>query len=193
LRPAESLSQSVHLRCATNAPTVEMAIEEQKTRGELYHNNYLHTGRPSIYVRDFSDESNSLYRNDGDWNFTDVSYQSGAALPSLPWVKWATAFVDIDDDGWLELITVSGQVYPQVDTLPSGGGYRQPKLLQLNQKDGTFCDASDQAGPALQEKRVSHGLAVADLFNDAFLTTDNDSVEFVSDLSICSFNSPINS
>ena len=117
-------------------------------------------------MTNFSDENNSLYRNDGDWNFTDVSYQSGAALPSLPWVKWGTAFVDIDNDGWLDLITVSGHVYPQVDTLPSGGGYRQPKLLQLNQKDGTFCDASDQAGPALQEKRVSRGLAVADLFND---------------------------
>jgi len=128
--------------------------------------DYLHTGRPSIYVTNFSDENNSLYRNDGDWNFTDVSYQSGAALPSLPWVKWGTAFVDIDNDGWLDLITVSGHVYPQVDTLPSGGGYRQPKLLQLNQKDGTLCDASEQAGPALQEKRVSRGLAVADLFND---------------------------
>jgi enediyne biosynthesis protein E4 len=128
--------------------------------------DYLHTGRPSIYVTNFSDENNSLYRNDGDWNFTDVSYQSGAALPSLPWVKWGTAFVDIDNDGWLDLITVSGHVYPQVDTLPSGGGYRQPKLLQLNQRDGTFCDASEQAGPPLQEKRVSRGLAVADLFND---------------------------
>lgn len=128
--------------------------------------DYLHTGRPSIYVTNFSDENNSLYRNDGDWNFTDVSYQSGAALPSLPWVKWGTAFVDIDNDGWLDLVTVSGHVYPQVDTLPSGGGYRQPKLLQLNQRNGTFCDASDQVGPALQEKRVSRGLAVADLFND---------------------------
>src|SRR5947209_12626589 len=37
---------------------------------------------------------------------------------------------------------------------------------RMNQKDGKFCDASDQAGPALMEKRVSRGLAVADLFND---------------------------
>jgi hypothetical protein len=128
--------------------------------------DYLHTGRPSLYVTNFSDENDLLYRNDGNWNFTDVSYPSGVALPSLPWVKWGAAFADLDNDGWLDLIAVSGHVYPQVDTLPSSGGYRQPKLLHLNQKDGTFCDASDQAGPALKEKRVSRGLAVGDLFND---------------------------
>jgi hypothetical protein len=53
-----------------------------------------------------------------------------------------------------------------VDKLPSGARYREPKVLQLNQKDGTFCDASDQAGPALRVPRVSRGLAVGDLFND---------------------------
>jgi len=128
--------------------------------------DYLHTGRPSLYVTNFSDENDLLYRNDGNWNFTDVSYASGVALPSLPWVKWGTAFVDLDNDGWLDLIAVSGHVYPQVDTLPSGGGYREPKLLHFNQKDGTFCDASNIAGPALKERRVSRGLAVGDLFND---------------------------
>jgi hypothetical protein len=128
--------------------------------------DYLHVGRPSLYVTNFSDENNLLYRNDGNWNFNDVSYSSGLALPSLPFVKWGTAFVDVDNDGWLDLITVSGHVYPQVDTLPSGARYREPKLLQLNQKDGIFCDASEEAGPALMEKHVSRGLAVADLFND---------------------------
>lgn len=128
--------------------------------------DYLHTGRPSLYVTNFSDENDLLYRNDGDWNFTEVSYPSGVALPSLPYVKWGTAFVDFDNDGWLDLIAVSGHVYPQVDTLPAGARYREPALLQMNQKDGSFCDASEQAGSALQEKRVSRGLAVGDLFND---------------------------
>jgi enediyne biosynthesis protein E4 len=128
--------------------------------------DYTHSGRPSLYVTNFSDENDLLYRNDGNWNFTDVSYSSGVALPSLPFVKWGTAFVDLDNDGWLDLITVTGHVYPQVDSLPSGATYREPKLLRMNQKDGTFCDAGDQAGPALLQKRVSRGLAVGDLFND---------------------------
>jgi len=128
--------------------------------------DYNHTGRQSIFVTNFTDENVLLYRNDGDWNFKEDSFASGVALPSLPYVKWGTAFVDLDNDGWLDLILGNGHVYPQVDSLPSGAGYRQPTLLEMNQKDGTFCDASEQAGKALMEKRVSRGLAVGDLFND---------------------------
>jgi len=128
--------------------------------------DYNHTGRESIHVTNFTDENDLLYRNQGNWDFDEVSYPSGVALPSLPWVKWGTAFVDLDNSGWLDLVTVTGHVYPQVDQLPSGGGYRQPKLLQMNQKDGSFCDASDEAGPALMERHVARGLAVGDLFND---------------------------
>jgi hypothetical protein len=128
--------------------------------------DYNHTGRPSLYVTNFEYENDDLYRNDGDWNFSEQAFSSGLALAALPWVKWGTAFVDLDNDGWLDLITVTGHVYPQTDIMPGDPGYRQPALLSLNQKDGAFCDAGDQAGPALMEKRVSRGLAVADLFND---------------------------
>jgi hypothetical protein len=127
--------------------------------------DYLHTGRQSLFVTNFSDEYSDLYRNDGDWNFNDVSYKSGVALPSLAYVKWGTVFFDADNDGWLDLIVVGGHVYPQVDTLPSGARYREPKIFQLNQKDGTFCDASEQAGPAFAIPRVSRGVAAGDLFN----------------------------
>jgi hypothetical protein len=138
---------------------------EQASMG-LAVGDYNHTGRPSLYITNFSDEYSLLFRNDGDWNFTDVSYKAGVAVPSLPYVKWGAAFVDLDNDGWLDVIAVSGHVYPQVDTLPSGARYREPKILQMNQKDGTFCDASTQGGAALREPQVSRGLAVGDLFND---------------------------
>lgn len=128
--------------------------------------DYLHTGRPALAVTNFALDNTPLYRNGGNWDFQEVSYAAGIGLPSLPWVKWGIAFVDLDNDGWLDLFTVNGHVYPQADQLPSSAKYRQPKLVQLNQRDGTFCDASDQSGPAVLEPRVSRGLAVGDLFND---------------------------
>jgi hypothetical protein len=131
--------------------------------------DYLHNGRPDIFVTNFENEYDTLYRNNGNWEFDDVSYKSGEALPSLPLVKWGNAFVDIDNDGWLDLFVVAGHVYPQVASLPSGATYAEPKLLQLNQRDGTFCDASTQAGPAITETTVARGLAVGDLFNNGNL------------------------
>lgn len=128
--------------------------------------DYDHSGRFSIAITNFADENNTLYHNDGNWSFTDVSYKSGMALATLPWVKWGNAFVDLDNDGWIDLVSVNGQVYPQVDSLPSGARYRQPKNLMMNEQNGTFCDASAEAGEALQEPRASRGLAAADLDND---------------------------
>ncbi len=128
--------------------------------------DYNHTGRFSVYVTNFADEFNTLYRNEGKDNFTDVSYEAGVALPTLPYVKWGTVFADLDNDGWADLVSVNGHVYPQVDALPSGARYREPQNLLMNQRDGTFCDASAQAGPMLTTPRVSRGLAALDFDND---------------------------
>jgi hypothetical protein len=128
--------------------------------------DYLHTGRPSLFVTDFSFDYSPLYRNEGDWIFQDVGYTSNLGLPSVLYVKWGDAFVDLDNDGWLDLILVAGHVYPQADGLPSAKGFRQPGFLSMSQGNGSFCDASDQAGSAVQVPRVSRGLAVGDLFND---------------------------
>jgi hypothetical protein len=128
--------------------------------------DYLHTGRQSILITNFADQYNTLYRNEGEWNFRDVSFGSGLAVASLPYVKWGTAFADFDNDGWLDLIAVSGHVYPQVDTLPEGARYREPGILSMNERDGTFCDGTSQSGPALTQNRVLRGLATADLFDD---------------------------
>jgi len=128
--------------------------------------DYRHTGLPSIYITNFADEYNTLYFNQGKYDFRDVSYDTGVALPVLPWVKWGAAFVDLDNDGWPDLFSVNGQVYPQVDSQPSGARYRQPKSLFMNLANGNFCDAAKQAGPSIQEARVSRGVGKADFDND---------------------------
>jgi hypothetical protein len=158
-----------------NGKFTEIGMESGTALGEDGHEqagmgasvgDYLHTGRPSLVVTNFAMDNTPLYRNDGNWDFQEVSYAAGIGLPSVPWVKWGIAFVDLDNDGWLDLVTVNGHVYPQADQLPTGSKYRQPKLVQLNRGDRTFCDASDQTGRAILEERVSRGLAVGDLFND---------------------------
>ncbi|HKY26491.1 MAG TPA: CRTAC1 family protein [Pyrinomonadaceae bacterium] len=128
--------------------------------------DYLHTGRFAIFVTNFAEEYNTLYRNEGNYDFTDVSMAANVAQVSRPYVGWGTGFFDLDNDGWLDLLVVNGHVYPQIDTLPSGARYRQPKLLHMNQANGTFCDASRQAGAALSAPRASRGAAFGDLDND---------------------------
>jgi hypothetical protein len=99
-------------------------------------------------------------------NFTDVAYDSGIARKTEPFVGWGDAFLDVDNDGWCDLLMVNGHVYPQVDTADVGTHYREPKLLFLNQHNGKFLDVSTVAGPALRVPQVSRGMAVGDLFND---------------------------
>jgi enediyne biosynthesis protein E4 len=131
--------------------------------------DYLHTGRTSILITHFSDEYAALYRNDGNLSFTDVSVPSGIAPATSHFVGWGDAFFDPDNNGWPDLILVNGHVYPQVDSRPIGTSYRETKQLFLNQRDGTFRNVSDLAGPALSIPQVSRGLAVGDLFNDGHL------------------------
>jgi enediyne biosynthesis protein E4 len=131
--------------------------------------DYTNTGWMSMAISHFSEDYAVLYRNDGAMNFTDVSHRAKVAQSTLPYVGWGDAFLDTGNRGWLDLILVNGHVYPQVDNAKLGTTYREPKLLFWNNRDGTFRDASQQAGPALQVPQVSRGLAVGDLFNRGVL------------------------
>jgi enediyne biosynthesis protein E4 len=131
--------------------------------------DYDHKGRFSIAVTHFSDEYTTLFRNDGPLNFTDASYAVGIAPPTRPYVGWGDAFVDLDNDGWVDFFMVNGHVYPQVNVAGVGIKYREPALLFQNKHDGTFRDLSQQVGPAIQTPQVSRGLAVGDLFNDGHM------------------------
>ena len=131
--------------------------------------DYLHTGLVSIAITHFSEEYAVLYRNDGDMNFTDVSYASTIAPPTVPYVGWGDGFFDFDNDGWLDFFMVNGHVYPQVDTIDIPSKYREPKLLFFNERNGKFKNISKEVGAAIQIPQVSRGVAIGDLFNDGRL------------------------
>jgi enediyne biosynthesis protein E4 len=131
--------------------------------------DYLHTGLMSLFITHFDNEYGALYRNDGGMNFTDVSFAAGVAHPTMGYVGWGDAFVDFSNDGWPDLFLVNGHVYPQVDAMPERASYRQPKVLLLNQRNGTFRDIRKSVGDAIQIPQVSRGMAIGDLFNDGRL------------------------
>jgi hypothetical protein len=128
--------------------------------------DFNHTGRFSIHVTNFEDQSNSLYRNDGGMSFTDAGDVAGIGQITIPYMGWGTGCVDFNNDGWPDLFVVNGHVYPQVDSLQAGPKYRQRKLVFQNQKDGTFRDISNSVGPAVTVPQPSRGAAFGDLFND---------------------------
>jgi hypothetical protein len=122
--------------------------------------DYDHDGKIDLFVTNFADEYNTLYRNDGRNSFTDVSYAAKVAAVSLPHVGWGTKFFDFDNDGWVDIFVANGHVYPQ---LPS---YRQPRLLHRNNRDGTFTEVAAEFGTVLTELRASRGVAFGDIDND---------------------------
>jgi len=128
--------------------------------------DFNHTGRFSIHVTNFEDQSNSLYRNDGNLAFTDVAFAAGVGQITIPYLGWGTGCVDLDNDGWPDLFVVNGHVYPQVDSLAAGAKYRQRKLVFLNRQNGTFADISNSVGPAVTIPQPSRGAAFGDLDND---------------------------
>jgi hypothetical protein len=132
--------------------------------------DYLNEGRFSLFVTNFAEENNVFYRNEEGY-FTDSSFRTATAPPSLPYVGWGTTFFDYDNDGWLDLMNGNGHVYPQIDStkLGASAGYRQRKLFYRNRRDGTFEEIGEQLGSTFTDERISRGLALGDLDNDGRL------------------------
>jgi hypothetical protein len=127
--------------------------------------DYDHSGRLSFFVTHFEEQPNSLYHNTGPQGFDDVSWTSGVGQPSYPYVGWGTAFFDMDNDTWLDILVANGHVYPQIDTLETGPRFRQPLLLHRNNRDGTFDEVSKQAGLQELPLKSRRGAAFGDVFN----------------------------
>jgi enediyne biosynthesis protein E4 len=127
--------------------------------------DYDGDGRLDIFKTNFSDDTSTLYHNNGDGTFDDKTFPAGFGL-NTQYLGWGTMFLDVDNDGWPDLLLVNGHVYPEVDSQHLGSNFREPKILYHNNGNGTFSDISANAGPGITTVSSSRGLAVADLWND---------------------------
>jgi hypothetical protein len=132
--------------------------------------DYDNDGNLDITVTNFSGEYNSLYRGTGKDLFIDSATQAGLLQPTLPFLGWGTQFVDLDLDGFQDLVAVNGHVYPRADNIPRlkrmGAGYWQRPLLFRNRPGGTFKEIGAALGGPFADVHGSRGLAVGDLNND---------------------------
>jgi len=128
--------------------------------------DYRNNGLLDLYNTVFSDDYNPLYRNEGDANFDDVSYQVGLGEVTIPFLAWGTGFLDYDNDGWKDLFVANGHVYPEVDQSGWGTTFAQRQLLFHNLAGKKFEVVLPVKGTALAELLIARGAAFGDLFND---------------------------
>jgi enediyne biosynthesis protein E4 len=130
--------------------------------------DYDRDGWLDIFKTNFSNDTPTLYRNNRDGSFADVTRAAGLANRTT-FLGWGTSFLDIDNDGWPDILSVNGHVYPEVDTSKTGETYHQSRLVYWNRRDSQFYDMSDHSGSGIQDAHASRGLAIGDLDNDGQL------------------------
>jgi hypothetical protein len=118
-----------------------------------------------IAKTNFSGDRPSLYRNEDGEMFEDISAPAGLGARQL--LGWGLAFLDIDEDGWPDLVIANGHVYPEVDGSPIGETYRQKTLLYRNLGGNRFADVTEQGGAGFAPLRPARGLAIGDLDGDS--------------------------
>ena len=128
--------------------------------------DYDGDGELDIYVTNFAEDTNTLYRNLGGMFFADATAASGASRASRPHVGWGTGFVDLDNDGWEDLFVANGHVYPGMDELNETSRHLQPKEIYRNLADGTFAAITSDLEGDLTVPQSSRGTAFGDYDND---------------------------
>jgi len=122
-------------------------------------------GLLDIFVTNLIMETHALYRNMGKGLFADVTFTSGVAQATLPYVGFGAAFVDYDNDMDLDLAIANGHIIDNVHLGRDDTTYEQLNLL-LQNDSGKFRNVGPISGEGFAIKKSSRALAVGDLDND---------------------------
>jgi enediyne biosynthesis protein E4 len=130
--------------------------------------DYDGDGYLDLVLPHFFDDTPALYHNYEGKFFDDVTEAGGLGV-STQYVCWGTGFADFDNDGWPDILYVTGSVYPEVEKDYPDYPYKSPKVVFRNLGKGMFEEVSDRSGPAVLENRSSRGCAFGDFDNDGNL------------------------
>jgi hypothetical protein len=122
-------------------------------------------GLPDLIVTALAGETFPFFQNQGKGFFRDATYPSRLGLLTARRSGWAAAFVDWNNDGWKDLFTANAHVTDNIEAF-SADRYRQPNSVFVNLGNGTFADASREAGADFQQAAAHRGAAFADFDND---------------------------
>jgi hypothetical protein len=144
--------------CAVNAEGVReasMGVDVADFDGD---------GDEDLFMTHLTGETNTLYINGGGGMFQDGTQEAGLGTPSWPFTSFGTRFLDYDNDGRLDLLTVSGAVY--FFATGSRKVLEQTNQLFHNLGSGRFEEVTESAGEPFARKEVSRGIALGDIDND---------------------------
>jgi enediyne biosynthesis protein E4 len=138
--------------------------------------DYDNDGLPDLLITDLGNQAYALYKNNGDGTFTYTTFASGLADITRPHSGWGFRFMDVDNDGWKDLLIAQGHDMDNVELTTPNLRYREPAILIRN-TEGKFTDISRSGGSVFNEPWVGRGMAVGDIDNDgrldAVITTND--------------------
>jgi hypothetical protein len=125
------------------------------------------SGHTDIVVTHFMRDTPALYKNDGTGLFEEVSLRTGLGV-EIRYICWGAAFEDFDNDGWPDIVMITGSIYPEVAVRFPEWPYRTPRLFYRNLRNGKF-ELIDDPGPGFTAAHSSRGSAFGDFDNDGDL------------------------
>jgi hypothetical protein len=146
--------------------------------------DYNRDGMLDIVKTNFAGDTDSLYMNLGDGSFDDRTYQAGLGI-NTRLLGWGVSFMDIDNDGWLDILVANGHVYPEVDGTQVDASYAERKYMYRNLRNGQFEDVSLIGGAGITAEVRARGFAVGDYDNDGDLDVVVNCVNAVPQLLRC--------
>ena len=122
-------------------------------------------GDDDLFMTELPAQGSNLFVNDGKGMFDDLSARTGVTALTLGYTGFGGGWLDVDNDGWLDLIQVNGSIQ-EIEGQDRSFRYAERKLLLRNTGEGRFVDVTREAGAVFGALEVSRGMALGDVDND---------------------------